>query len=60
MNCSPPVRDSRCYPVTEYKKWNIDIIGELSTQDQMMQEIKTYGPITCTLVVTDGFNKYDG
>lgn len=60
MNCVPPVRDTRCFPVDNYKKWMISSYGSLQGVDQIKQEIKNYGPVTCMVVPTEGFKAYKG
>lgn len=60
MNCVPPVRGTRCFPVQNYKKWMISSYGSLQGEQQIKEEIKNYGPVTCMVAVTPGFRDYKG
>lgn len=48
-----------CWPV-DYKKYYVSDYYGLSGADKMKAEIYKYGPISCGLMVTDGFEKYNG
>lgn len=48
-----------CWAV-EYKKYFVSDYYSLSGADKMKAELYKYGPISCGLEVTDGFEKYTG
>lgn len=60
MNCIPPVRGTKCFPVYNYKKWKLNGWSKVPTLPQMLLELVMYGPITCGLVATAGFRDYRG
>lgn len=65
-DCSPPPPENasehlldNCKPV-DYKKYYVSDYYSVSGADQMKAEIAKYGPISCGLEVTSGFEAYTG
>jgi len=55
MNCAP---GKGCSPVEKYNKYFADEYALVSGEQAMMNEIYQRGPISCTIAVTDDFEKY--
>jgi len=57
MNCAP---GKGCSPQQTYNKYFADEYATVNGTDAMMNEIYQRGPISCTVAVTDEFEKYTG
>ena len=55
MNCAP---GKGCSPVQSFAKYFADEYNTISGEQAMMNEIYQRGPISCTIAVTDEFEKY--
>ena len=60
MDCIPPVNNSTCSPVINYKRYFISDYGTLTGVENIKYEIQSRGPVTCGIVATQGFKNYQG
>jgi len=49
-----------CWPVTVFRTVGVSEYGEVSGAEAMMAEIYERGPITCFMVMTEEFLRYEG
>merc|ERR1719464_953857 len=56
-NCNP---GEACFIPDEYYVYGVDQFGEVSGEENMMQEIAQRGPIACGIAVPDALEEYTG
>ncbi|CAI2362047.1 unnamed protein product [Moneuplotes crassus] len=49
-----------CWPMEEYPKYYVEDYGFVSGEKDMMEEIYNWGPISCTIAVTEEVHAYTG
>ena len=66
LDCSPLIhcmecsKSGECNPVKKYSKYFVDEFGFVSGEKDMVDEISSWGPIACTIAVTQELHNYTG
>jgi cathepsin X len=56
-SCEP---DGTCYTVDNFKRYTVGDYGAASGVDQIKSEVYARGPISCSIMATDGLEAYTG
>eukprot|EP00343_Euplotes_focardii_P011117 CAMPEP_0205830756 /NCGR_PEP_ID=MMETSP0206-20130828/42076_1 /ASSEMBLY_ACC=CAM_ASM_000279 /TAXON_ID=36767 /ORGANISM="Euplotes focardii, Strain TN1" /LENGTH=450 /DNA_ID=CAMNT_0053134715 /DNA_START=386 /DNA_END=1735 /DNA_ORIENTATION=+ len=57
VDCSPGIG---CFPVEEYPKYFVYDYGFVSGEEDMMEEVLAWGPISCSISLTEELHNYTG
>jgi len=56
-NCN---KFGECWPMEEYPKYYVDDYGFVSGEEDMLEEVYNWGPISCTVALTEELHNYTG